>query len=123
MSLPLAFGTDLATIPWPGPYLHADPERVRQWHDSAGTVGQAARIGLAWSGNPAHKNDHNRSIAYAQLAPLLAAAGRAASSSRCKRNTAPAKRALLAASPVRDLSRPTCAISATPPPCAPRWIW
>jgi hypothetical protein len=29
------------------------------------------RIGLVWSGNPDHLNDHNRSFALAALAPLL----------------------------------------------------
>ena len=29
------------------------------------------RIGLAWSGNPDHKNDHHRSLALTQLLPLL----------------------------------------------------
>src|SRR4029078_3066678 len=34
-----------------------------------------ARIGLVWSGNPSHKNDHNRSIALARLKPLLSVTG------------------------------------------------
>ena len=29
------------------------------------------RVGLVWAGNPAHKDDHNRSMAPALLAPLL----------------------------------------------------
>jgi hypothetical protein len=29
------------------------------------------RIGLAWSGSATHANDHNRSIAFERLAPLL----------------------------------------------------
>jgi hypothetical protein len=29
------------------------------------------RIGLVWSGNPAHRNDHNRSLKPAQVAPLF----------------------------------------------------
>jgi len=29
------------------------------------------RIAIAWSGNPSHLNDRNRSIAFAKLAPLL----------------------------------------------------
>ena len=29
------------------------------------------RVGLVWSGDPGHKNDHNRSIALRTLAPLL----------------------------------------------------
>ena len=65
-SLPLAFGTRLDTIPSDVPYLPApSPEPVRAWKDrldqSIGD-GRRLRIGLVWSGNPKHDNDHNRSI-------------------------------------------------------------
>jgi hypothetical protein len=33
------------------------------------------RVGLAWSGKPSHKNDHNRSIALPRLASLIALPG------------------------------------------------
>ncbi len=70
MSLPLAFGTTLDTIPAPVPYLHPPAERVSSWRIRlAGT--KAPRVGLVWSGKPTHKNDHNRSIPLTQLAPLL----------------------------------------------------
>jgi hypothetical protein len=72
MSLPLAFGTDLKTIPAVTPYLHADAGRRRAWQarlDGVGLPGRL-RVGLAWSGNPKHKNDENRSISLATLAPL-----------------------------------------------------
>jgi hypothetical protein len=61
MSLPLAFRTTLQTIPDPGGYLVAPQDRVRHW---AGRLPRTARrrIGLAWSGNPEHHDDHNRSI-------------------------------------------------------------
>lgn len=71
MSLPLAFGTTLATIPAAIPYIAADPARVAAWHGRLGPR-RGARIGLAWSGSPDHPNDSNRSIALARLAPLLA---------------------------------------------------
>jgi hypothetical protein len=29
------------------------------------------RVGLVWSGNPAHLNDHNRSVPFTMLAPIL----------------------------------------------------
>jgi hypothetical protein len=32
----------------------------------------APRVGLVWSGNPVHRNDHNRSIPLATLLPLTA---------------------------------------------------
>ncbi len=70
LSLPLAFGTTLATVPAPIAYLRAPPERVAQWRASL-PRGEAPRIGLVWSGKPSHRNDHNRSIPLARLSPLL----------------------------------------------------
>jgi len=69
-SLALAFGTTLASIPWDGPYLRVDDERRTLWRERLGTATRM-RIGLAWSGNAEHRNDHNRSIALAALAPIL----------------------------------------------------
>ncbi|HMJ41192.1 MAG TPA: glycosyltransferase, partial [Pseudolabrys sp.] len=71
MSLPLAFGTTLATIPATVPYLRAPAERVEAWRARLPASGKL-RVGLVWSGKPTHRNDHNRSIAFAQLAPVLA---------------------------------------------------
>ncbi len=74
LSLPLAFGTTLTTIPAPAQYLRVPTERIEKWR--ARLTGAAApRIGLVWSGKPTHMNDHNRSIALARLAPLLAVPG------------------------------------------------
>jgi tetratricopeptide (TPR) repeat protein len=70
LSLPLAFRTTLETIPAATPYLFADEERRRRFVAKLGARGKP-RVGLAWSGNPTHKNDHNRSVAFARLAPLL----------------------------------------------------
>ena len=70
LSLPHAFRTELATIPRGTRYLHADPARVAHWAERLGER-RRPRIGLAWSGNPEHRNDHNRSIAFAELAPLF----------------------------------------------------
>ena len=72
MSLPLAFGTTLATIPALVPYLRAPTERVAAWRTRL-PVGR--RVGLVWSGKPSHKNDRNRSILFAQLKPILAQPG------------------------------------------------
>ncbi|MGY8660844.1 tetratricopeptide repeat protein [Bradyrhizobium sp. UFLA05-109] len=74
-SLPLAFGTRLDTIPFAEPYLPAPPgARVKAWEnrleDRIGPRNRF-RVGLVWSGNPDHKNDHNRSMALRTLAPLL----------------------------------------------------
>jgi len=40
-------------------------------------IGRAAglKVGLAWAGSPAHKKDHERSVALSTLAPLLALEG------------------------------------------------
>lgn len=71
MSLPLALGTRLASIPAKVPYLHADQARRKAWAGRLGARhGGRPRIGLAWSGNPRHPNDFNRSLALAQLRPL-----------------------------------------------------
>ncbi|MDE2516751.1 MAG: tetratricopeptide repeat protein [Rhodospirillales bacterium] len=72
--LPRLAGTTLATIPAPIPYLHADPARITRWRarlDQLCPPGMA-RIGIAWAGRAAHKNDRNRSAGLAAFAPLLA---------------------------------------------------
>jgi len=73
LSLPLAFRTDLATIPADIPYLHADPDRVQYWERRLAAAGSRPRIGLVWSGGAVHPNDHNRSMALDQLLPHLPA--------------------------------------------------
>jgi hypothetical protein len=69
-SLPLAFGTTVETIPARVPYLAVDDARQRQWNERLGPRTKK-RIGIAWAGNPAQRNDHNRSMAFRHLAPLL----------------------------------------------------
>jgi len=60
-SLPLAFGTRLDTIPSGTAYLSPPPaNRVKAWEQRLG-LHDRLRVGLVWSGNPDHKNDHNRS--------------------------------------------------------------
>jgi len=70
MSLPLAFGTRLETIPAETPYLAADPSRVEKWRAILGPA-RGLRVGLAWSGNAALQSDHVRSARLAELAPLF----------------------------------------------------
>jgi tetratricopeptide (TPR) repeat protein len=72
MSLPLALGATLATIP-PAAYLPAIPaDRVNVWKDRL-PPRERPRVGLVWSGNPNHANDRNRSMAFATLLPLFEA--------------------------------------------------
>ena len=71
LSLPLAFGTQLETIPSETPYLHALPHAVMNWKERLGAKTRPT-IGLAWSGRSTHKNDRNRSIGLNALRPLLA---------------------------------------------------
>jgi tetratricopeptide (TPR) repeat protein len=71
LSLPLAFGTSLSSIPsWPR-YLSSDEARRRAWADRMG-ASDRPRVGLAWSGNPNHANDSNRSMRFEQIEPILA---------------------------------------------------
>ena len=70
LSLPLAFKTDLDTVPARIPYLRAEPERVRRWQTRLAQR-RSPLIGLAWAGNPFHWQDRHRSIAFNFLAPLL----------------------------------------------------
>ncbi|MBV8925075.1 MAG: glycosyltransferase family protein [Bradyrhizobium sp.] len=76
-NLPFAFATRLDTIPSAIPYLPApDAMRVHSWEqrlqERLGAAGKL-RVGLVWSGNPGHGNDHNRSVPLRALLPLLEA--------------------------------------------------
>lgn len=80
LSLPLAFGTTLATIPADGPYLHADPEHVAAWRTRlAEQTDGLPRIGLVWAGTSrTHMlttSEGERSIAPDRLAPLFGLPG------------------------------------------------
>jgi hypothetical protein len=68
MSLPRLFDTDLSNLPGATPYLSVPPETSVP---EALIKTDALRVGLAWSGNPSHHNDRNRSIPAAVLEPLL----------------------------------------------------
>ena len=69
LSLPLAFGTTMETIPSAVPYLTAPAERLTYWRDRL-PKGRP-RAGFVWSGSAAHKNDANRSIPLARFATLF----------------------------------------------------
>jgi tetratricopeptide (TPR) repeat protein len=80
MSLPLAFGTTLDTIPAATPYLSANPALAANWQKRlAGLDG--LRIGLVWAGSirlsqpEAATTDRRRSLALDAMAPLSEASG------------------------------------------------
>jgi tetratricopeptide (TPR) repeat protein len=68
LSLPAAFGTRADTIP--------PPSRLTGF-GAAPVLPKTAgvRIGIAWSGNPVHTNDRNRSMPLRAMLPLLECAG------------------------------------------------
>jgi predicted O-linked N-acetylglucosamine transferase (SPINDLY family)/ADP-heptose:LPS heptosyltransferase len=74
LSLPLACGTMLDTVPAQIPYLKVDPAAVARWRNRIGSAA-GLKVGLAWAGNPQHKNDRNRSIALERMMPLFDAPG------------------------------------------------
>ena len=80
MSLPLACGTELDSIPATVPYLHCEPARVAAWRELLGKK-SGLRVGLVWAGNSrkhapiAHAVDRQRSVSFEQLRPLLDIAG------------------------------------------------
>ncbi|MBV8924365.1 MAG: glycosyltransferase family protein [Bradyrhizobium sp.] len=73
--LPYAFRTRLETIPAGTAYLPRPVDaRVQAWerrlHERLGPRSKL-RVGLAWSGNPQHANDRNRSFQLGKLSRLL----------------------------------------------------
>ncbi len=69
MSLPRALDLDLAGVRRDR-YLSAAAGDMAGWQESLGER-QGLRVGLAWTGNPGHENDHNRSAPLQALAPLF----------------------------------------------------
>jgi ADP-heptose:LPS heptosyltransferase len=70
MSLPLAFKTELSTIPAKSRYLAADADKLAHWASVLGPKTQP-RIGLVWSGSATHQDDHNRSLKLQALLDAL----------------------------------------------------
>ncbi|HTR85589.1 MAG TPA: tetratricopeptide repeat protein [Reyranella sp.] len=70
LSLPLACGTTLATIPASVPYLRPPASTAQKW--AARLEGASGpRVGLVWSGAEDHPRDRLRSIDLNALRPLL----------------------------------------------------
>jgi tetratricopeptide (TPR) repeat protein len=72
LSLPLAFKTNLNTIPNPSRYINLDnhSNKIMEWKERLG-LKTKPRVGLVWSGNSNHKNDHNRSLLLQEILPFL----------------------------------------------------
>lgn len=70
MSLPLAFKTQVETIPANTPYLYADKQKQQSWEKRLGQQ-LKPRVGIVWSGASGHTNDYHRSISLEKLKPLF----------------------------------------------------
>jgi tetratricopeptide (TPR) repeat protein len=77
ISLPLAFGTRLDTIPADVPYLRADPAKRQRWHERLDRH-KGLRVGLVWAGGlrpeqpELASTNERRNIPLKKLAPLNA---------------------------------------------------
>jgi Flp pilus assembly protein TadD len=77
LSLPLAFGTTMATIPGPASYLRADPA---SWADFLDAL-PGLKVGLVWAGRSRTAQPHavaidkRRSLRLSDMAPLLQTPG------------------------------------------------
>ncbi len=70
LNLPLAFKNTGSTIPGAQGYLQADPSKQAAWAKILGAKTRS-RVGLAWSGNPGHRNDARRSVPLNDVIRLL----------------------------------------------------
>jgi tetratricopeptide (TPR) repeat protein len=70
LSLPLAFQTELPTIPANTPYIRAHEARLAAWRNRLLQNGRL-RVGICWAGSNMHLSDHNRSIAIERFSEIL----------------------------------------------------
>jgi hypothetical protein len=76
LSLPLALAlNEESALSTGAAYLSASPQRIALWRSRL-PRGKLC-VGISWRGNPAHRHDHNRSLAVSALEPWLEAMGRA----------------------------------------------
>ena len=74
LSLPLAFGTTLETVPANVPYLSVSADRAAAWRAKLSPDGRPL-VGVSWKGSAAYAGDRQRSIPFADFAPVLEAPG------------------------------------------------
>jgi Flp pilus assembly protein TadD len=67
-SLPLAFKTNLDSIPSVIPYIHAEADRAERW--ARVLEDQGLRVGICWQGKATAKVDQGRSFPLKMLKPL-----------------------------------------------------
>ncbi len=70
MSLPLAFGTTVETIPAQVPYLFA-PKEALETAAALAWPTSGLRVGIAWTGSPAHPKNRARSVSLELLETLF----------------------------------------------------
>lgn len=81
MSLPMAFHTQLDTVPGDIPYLSAKQESIDIWKNRLANSGNKRKVGLVWAGAGRQHStdiaavDRRRSIIPVLLAPLMDIAG------------------------------------------------
>ncbi|HYA41522.1 MAG TPA: tetratricopeptide repeat-containing glycosyltransferase family protein [Syntrophobacteraceae bacterium] len=69
MSLPLAFGTTLKSVPADVPYLRAKADRVDKWRNELGPRAKP-RVGLVWAGRRREPVNRTRDMGLEVLRPL-----------------------------------------------------
>lgn len=75
MSLPLLLGVEEEHVAMGEAYLHPPAAMVTAWSERLASAGGGFRVGLAWAGNPNHKDDRKRSCSLVDLAPLAEVPG------------------------------------------------
>src|SRR6516225_8727031 len=73
MSLPLAFGTTIETIPSTVPYITVSQNAIEKWRSKLSA--QKLNVGIAWAGNPDFVNDRDRSILLKNILPVTCVNG------------------------------------------------
>ncbi|MBC3880837.1 tetratricopeptide repeat protein [Undibacterium sp. LX40W] len=71
MSLPLALDISLHNIPMSSRYLQCPPIQQKRWEKRVLEQGERTKIGVVWSGNPLHTNNHMRSIALSSIMSIF----------------------------------------------------
>ena len=74
LSLPLAFGTRIDSIPADAPYLFAPEEKRNFWRDRIGRH-KNLKVGLVWAGAARNRADQQRSINFDCLAAVVQSEG------------------------------------------------